>query len=457
MRTIRSMLWGSAVTLLSATQTSAAMVPVPAAAPGIATGPASAHSPAAVHSGGTVTLGEAISLSMAIDPAHAAAAAAVSSARADLMEASGSWLPTLSVSSGYANSSDERFDQATGRLVSESYTAQASAGLLIFSGGRRIFSRQSAVAGLAAAEADYRGRRFAAILATTESFYAAAAASDLQKLAVQRLERARQQLEFARARLDLGTATASDVLRAELELGNAELAVLDAGIELRTSALRLGRRIGVAGEVHPVEGALPDRSPGLPDVRDLVEQALSESPAVISAGELLRARDRDRMRQYGAYLPSLRLSGGYDWFAHDFPPDRRSWSLRLTASLPILDGFQREASMVRAAAFRDLADVRMRDAELAVGVEVEAAVGRIESAEARVAVSDRAVGLAREDLRVLEERYQLGAAAILDLQTSQMALTEAEAAAVRARQELGTAVARLEAILGEFINGGVRE
>ena len=46
----------------------------------------------------------------------------------------------------------------------------------------------------------------------------------------------------------------------------------------------------------------------------------------------------------------------------------------------------------------------------------------------------------------------MNAATILDLQTSQVALSDAEVAAVRARQTLGTAVARLEAILGRPIN-----
>jgi outer membrane protein len=57
--------------------------------------------------------------------------------------------------------------------------------------------------------------------------------------------------------------------------------------------------------------------------------------------------------------------------------------------------------------------------------------------------------LAREDLRVQEERYTLGVATILDLQTSQVNLSDAEVNAVRARQALGTAIARLEAILGQ--------
>jgi hypothetical protein len=42
-------------------------------------------------------------------------------------------------------------------------------------------------------------------------------------------------------RFDVGTATSSDRLRAELEVGNAELAVLDAKTSLRTAALGLGQ------------------------------------------------------------------------------------------------------------------------------------------------------------------------------------------------------------------------
>ncbi len=51
-----------------------------------------------------------------------------------------------------------------------------------------------------------------------------------------------------------------------------------------------------------------------------------------------------------------------------------------------------------------------------------------------------------------EERYQIGAATILELQTSQLSLAQAEADYVGARQGLGVAVATLEAVLGERID-----
>jgi len=404
-----------------------------------------------------VDLEEAIRLALGSDPATVSAATSVSSAQADLLEARGEWLPSLTVSSGYSNSSDERVDQATGRLVSESYNAQITASLELFAGGRRIAGNRAASADLEAAGADYRSQTFQTILRTTEIFYEAAAAADLHRLSEQRLERARQQLTFASTRFDVGTATSSDLLRAELEVGNAELSVLDAESTLRNAALGLGRQIGMAFEVHPASSSLPERAPRLPPRESLVEQAVRSSPAVIAAEAALRGRRADRLAGTSDYLPSATLSGGYDWFSFDFPPDERSWSLRLTASLPIFDGFEREAEVRRATAREQLARATARDASIAVRVEVEAAVGEIESAARGIEIADHAKDLAQEDLRVLEERYQIGATTILELQASQVALTEAEAATVRARQALGMAVARLEAVLGERIEVGALE
>ena len=131
-----------------------------------------------------------------------------------------------------------------------------------------------------------------------------------------------------------------------------------------------------------------------------------------------------RLAAYTPYLPSIQLNGGYDWFSFQFPPDQRSWSLRLSASLPVFNNFQREAALIRAGAQERAAESRAEDAVLAARVAVEQAVRAIELAERRAAVTGRTVALATEDLRVQEERYQIGATTILELQASQLALAD---------------------------------
>ncbi|HEX6693294.1 MAG TPA: TolC family protein [Longimicrobiales bacterium] len=399
-----------------------------------------------------ITLEEAVRLAVRNDPAAVAAEAGITSARADLLQAKGAFTPSLTVNSAYSNSSNSRFDQTSGQLVSESYTAQVQTGYDLFTGGRRFTALRAANADAAAAEARYISQRYATVLRATESFYAAAAARDIVDAANQRLARAKAQLEAANTRLELGTATQSDALRAQLEVGNAELAVLDAESSLNTAALELGRIIGTGGAVATAAEALPASAPALPGTSALIAEAAASSPIVQTADAVLRSRRADRLGAYTPYLPSLRLTGGYDWTNFEFPPRTRSWVMRLTASLPVLNGFAREAAVQRASADERVAEAQAKDARIGARVAVESAVAEIASAERRVQIADRAVQLAREDLRVQEERYSMNAATILDLQTSQVALSDAEVAAVRARQTLGTAVARLEAILGRPLN-----
>lgn len=398
-----------------------------------------------------MTLDQVVRIAVERDPAAVAAEGVLSSARADRLQQRGTWLPSVTLNSFYGNSSNERFDQATGQLQSESYTAQLQGGVDLFTGGRRILAQRTVNAQVAAADAQYESQRFNTILGVTAAFYAAAAASDLVSVAEQRLQRARDQMSAAETRLELGTSTQSDALRAEIEVGNAEVALLDAQSDLRNTTLELGRRVGVAGQVLPAPAALPDRAPTLPSLAALVEQATSSSPSVIAAESNLRSRRSERLSAYTPYLPTLRMTGGYDWTSFEFPPQARSWSMRLTASLPVFNGFQREAALQRAAANERVAESRARDAAIAARAAVESAAAEMTSAERRVVIADRSILLAREDLRVQEERYEIGVATILELQTSQVALSDAEIAAVRARQGLGTAMARLEAILGQTL------
>jgi outer membrane protein TolC len=401
----------------------------------------------------SVTREEAVRLALERSPAAVGARGATRVAEAGVLEARGAWLPSVNANSTYANSSNTRFDQSTGQLVSESYTAQLQASYELFTGGRKLAGWRAASASLRAAEARERGQRFATILETTRIFYEAAAAEELLVAARQRLERAQRQQEFADTRRLVGTATRSDVLRAELETADAELAVLDAEAQLRTARLALGRQIGRPGAVQPVAGALPEEAPRIPLVEALVARAEENAPVAVAARAELDRAGSEKLQAWSQYVPSLRMTGGYDWFSFRWPPDEESWSLRLIASLPLFNGFTREATVARAEAERRVAEAESRDAVLAARAAVADAAGQIDTAARRVQIAARALELAREDLRVIEERYQLGAATILDLQTSQVALADAEVGWVRARQELGVAVAALEAELGEPLAG----
>ena len=72
----------------------------------------------------------------------------------------------------------------------------------------------------------------------------------------------------------------------------------------------------------------------------------------------------------------------------------------------------------------------------------------LRSASQRVAVQVASVAAAQEDVRVQQQRYNIGASTLLDLITSQAALATAEQALIQARYDYRIARAQLEALIG---------
>ena len=177
---------------------------------------------------------------------------------------------------------------------------------------------------------------------------------------------------------------------------------------------------------------------------------LQTLPGLTSTRASVRIAEATLSSAYAAYLPSLRLTAGYNWFGNepDYFPGRDSWSVRLGLNIPIFDGFVRDETAERARV--QLATIRSQLAEVerSVRTEVEQALDQLSLAAERVTLSEEAVTSAREDLRVQQERYRLGMTTMLDLLTSQESLVTSENDQVAARFDQDLARAQLEALTG---------
>ena len=78
-------------------------------------------------------------------------------------------------------------------------------------------------------------------------------------------------------------------------------------------------------------------------------------------------------------------------------------------------------------------------------------IAALETAYTQIEIAGVNVAAATEDLRVQQERYRVGAGTILDLLTSQAALTQAQTNLVQARFNYLIARAQLEALAGRSL------
>ncbi|HEY5441592.1 MAG TPA: TolC family protein, partial [Gemmatimonadaceae bacterium] len=72
----------------------------------------------------------------------------------------------------------------------------------------------------------------------------------------------------------------------------------------------------------------------------------------------------------------------------------------------------------------------------------------LRSAQQRIVIQQATLDASKEDLRVQQQRYALGASVFLDVLTSQSTLDAARSALIQARQDVRVARAQLEALVG---------
>ena len=398
-----------------------------------------------------ITLDEAVRIAVANSPALRTSRADVTSARADRTGAIGAFLPNLSLGYGFSDASTGRLDPTGQAITRTSYTTQLQASVDLFDGLRRFNELESSEHTVEARRAELRRQRYQTSLDVKTAYFDAVAARERVNVEQARVERQREQLQFVRQQIRLGRATRSDSLRSRVDLNDAQLALLNARNEARSAQFALAEAMGVDRRVAPVEAATLEPDTLRVSRAELMRAARTSSPGVISARRSADAAEASVASSRSSYLPSLQLSGGYAWQNPEFPPKNRSWQLRISGSLPLFDGLQRETGLARSRAQAEAARARVRSAELAVRSDVDDAYSQLQTALAGLELARESVELSREDLRVTQQRYRLGAATILDLQSAQIALQQAQVDVIRRKFDYQVALARLESVLGTDI------
>lgn len=411
------------------------------------------HAVAAQEAAQTITLERALEMALVSNPQLAQSSASLVNAGGSRQRAWGSFLPSLSMSSGTSVSSSQRFDSNTNRIVtgsSNNYNAGMRASYQLFQGGRKFHELDRSAFAYSEAEARLQTQRFNVLLQTRTLFLNALRQADLVRVAEATRDRAEESLAAARSRFQVGSAVRSDTLRTRLELVNARQSVIQAQNQLRATRFSLGRQVGISGPVAPAappEGM--DPAPLRLSEAEIIALAEAASPAV-RAAEAASAVARSSVNNArAAYLPNLSVSSSYNWSNRErsFTGGNTSWSVSFSGSYTLFDGFGREMSVSQASQGRRVSRLSEEDARRGVRQDVDAALRTLETQEEAITIAIEAVRIAEEDLRIIRLRYP-EEATILDVIASQDALAQAEVNLIAARYDYSIAKAELESIIG---------
>ena len=242
---------------------------------------------------------------------------------------------------------------------------------------------------------------------------------------------------LAEAQKAAGVSAAIDVTRARTQLVTAEGLLLVARNQLDRARIDLTRALGIDPGTPLVFTDTLTATLGaaeVPATRDsAVAVGLVNRPDL--RAELARA---GAARQTGAAiraerLPRLEVAADYGLNGRTVPGAISTRDLTLQVSVPILDGFRREARLAEQNAVVRESQVRERDLRQQIAADVDGALLDLHSAEAQQAVAAERLRLAADELAQSRERFKAGVAGNIEVIDAQSNLIRARDTDIDAR------------------------
>lgn len=322
-----------------------------------------------------------------------------------------------------------------------------------------------------------------------------------------------QELVLAQAREIVGSGTQLDVQRADVALGLQKVQALKARNQVDIEKLRLFQIIGIQPQTNVKLASQFTVTPIRQTLQELIGLAQQQNPGVLALRSRQHVADLNVRREKGEYSPTLTLStgiGGYTYgyadpnfpvsqaaadleaskaacvrteevraalnlsnqlaecqtmaftsaqaqairdqnakFPFSFTKSPRSVSA--TLSLPIFDGFAREQRLQEAMANRSDARYYVRAKELALTADVTAAYLTLQTAEKTVTLQEQNGAKAKQELKLVQDRYRIGATTYVDLTQARATYERAESDRITAIYDYHKAFAALESAVGHSL------
>lgn len=423
--------------------------------------------------GGTLTLEQALEIAAKNNPTYQQAVLGRNRAQAQVRAAYGNFLPSAdgSFGLGFREGRPQNFGGinigATSDILSSSWNLSARSAL-----SWNTFNQiKRANAALDAADADVEASRFGLRAQVTQQFLLALQTQARAAFQDTLVAQQRLQLELAKARAGVGTLTSLDVKRAEVGLGQQEVAALRARNTAEVAKLQLFQQLGVPmPDALTLLADLPMSAPSF-TAADLLITARSSNPALkaVQAREQVAVASLRSAR--GEYTPTLSFSANVSAFTqkvvdlpatatpgqiaenrrYPFDFTRNPYSLNMGLSIPIFDGLGRESRLQEANAAREEAVYSVRRQELQLTADVTSAFVSLQAAYQAADLQARTAATAREALQLAEERYRVGASTFVDLTTARAEYERAETDRIDAVYEYHRAYAALENAVGRTL------
>lgn len=441
-----------------------------------------------------LTLGKSVELALQHNLSVIQTQNNVDAAKSRVLAAYGNYLPTISASAGWGrdqtqtpesiiptlggyrwvnNGGTDSFYAPTsidmrnvgGKQLSSSYSTGLNLSYTLFDGFRREANLNSSIATSNSTKQTAIRTKQTIINSVEASYLNVLRKEQLVKVRQENLKRDKQQLERIIELNRIGALSMADVYRQQSQVAADELDVITYQNDYDNAKADLIALIGLEMDrefqfTDPSistaidQSELDASSKKFVDYGHLVQRALVARSDYLAVKESYKVADANVTEARSGYFPRISASAGYGLSSSEFSNlsdnKRISWGISLSWS--IFDAFQTNQALQSAIVSRKNSDTNLKQAEREIAVDVKKALLSLEAARKGVEVSQKGVQSATEDRKIAEERYNLGAGTLLDLQTANLGLVTAEANKINSSFAYIIAKRNLEYVIGERTN-----
>ena len=269
------------------------------------------------------------------------------------------------------------------------------------------------------------------------------------------LNSSQQQLALTKQRFDLGSARKTDLLKAEVRYGQARVDVINNEAVLKNAYLSLKNAMGIVRKNRDFivndDVFFLDT---IPDFENGFESIQKFNPSVLAKKNQITSAEYSEKIAKGSRLPEISASANYSSNSEDFQTLSnefdKEWTVNtsLSFSIPIFTGNTLSTTIQQAKL-----NVRKQESEYLtqlqdLSVQLEVILDQLNYYKEVIPINEKVVASAEEDVKLVQERYSLGSASILEVLDAQVSLVTARSSLIRSKYDSMIEQASLKAILG---------
>lgn len=318
----------------------------------------------------------------------------------------------------------------------------------IFTGGKLISSYNQAKLNFNLNKEIDNQTRQDLVLEVKKAYYGVLLSKETLKVSEDALSLAEKHLERTKKLVEVGIASRLDLLRAEVQIANLRPQVIRARNVVELTEEGLKTLLGLQPDDEIVLKESFEYKPLEIDEEKLLSLALEKRPE-INQIKIQRRMAREILKlAWASYIPNVAIVGDFNWRADLFSFAKGAienyYTVNLVLTLPLFDGFSREAKLSQSKAELERIEYILKGVEQGISLDVKNAILSLKEADESYESQKTNVTQAEEAVRVAELNYEEGLATYLDVLSAHMALTEAKMNLAQALYNYHVALAKIE-------------